>query len=53
MLIGYIIGAPVVSAIGPAAALVVSGFGTSILTLGPILKTTMYGASGDQDYDNK
>ena len=53
MLIGYIIGAPVVSAIGPAAALVVSGFGTSILTAGPTLKATMYGASGNQDNDSK
>ncbi|WKS64405.1 MFS transporter [Corynebacterium accolens] len=38
MLIGYIIGAPVVSAIGPAAALAVSGIGTSVLTVGPVLK---------------
>lgn len=53
MLIGYIIGAPVVSAIGPAAALIVSGFGTSILTAGPTLKTTIYGASGNQDNDGK
>ena len=38
MLIGYIVGAPVVSALGPAAALVVSGIGTSVLTIGPVLK---------------
>ena len=38
MLIGYIIGAPVVSVIGPAAALAVSGIGTSVLTVGPVLK---------------
>lgn len=38
MLIGYIVGAPVVSALGPAAALVVSGIGTSVLTIGPVVK---------------
>lgn len=44
MLIGYIIGAPLVSTIGPAAALVVSGIGTSVLTVGPALKTVVYNA---------
>lgn len=38
MLIGYILGAPVVSTIGPAAALAVSGIGTSVFTVGPVLK---------------
>ncbi|AJI77838.1 arabinose efflux permease family protein [Corynebacterium singulare] len=51
MLIGYIIGAPVVSAIGPAAALVVSGLGTSILTAGPTLKATVHGTFKNQEND--
>lgn len=37
MLIGYVVGAPVVAACGPAAALVLSGVGTAVLTLFPRL----------------
>ncbi|QPK79398.1 MFS transporter [Corynebacterium lizhenjunii] len=37
MLIGYVIGAPVVGLTGPATAFIISGFGTVVLTLGPAL----------------
>lgn len=35
MLLGYVIGAPIVASIGPALALVISGLGTALLTLLP------------------
>lgn len=39
MLVGYIIGAPIVTAVGPALALVISGSGTALLTvLSPLVR---------------
>lgn len=39
MLVGYIIGAPIVTAVGPALALVISGSGTALLTaLAPLVR---------------
>lgn len=39
MLVGYIIGAPIVTAAGPALALVISGVGTALLTvLAPLVR---------------
>lgn len=35
MFAGYLVGAPVVAAVGPAAALIVSGLGTSFFTVAP------------------